>query len=449
MTTTVDHCLGRDPAAASDGAVLDRAVDALEARRAADVALLVAAVEWAEANPAGPGVEPSGWGDPDLFGEGFLPLAGEGAPLVAEFAPVELGAVLGWSASAAQVLMGDALEVKHRLPRLWSLVLSHRVPVHLAREVAQQTRPLAYDAARWADRLVCADPAHLSRVRVAALVREARLFHEPDLVVGEEEADLASRHVELTRGRTPATTEVAMKLDTPDAAAFDRAVAQTAEALRLLGDHDPLGVRRARAVGVLADPRRALDLLTAGTAPGPTPAPAAKAAVLWLHLDQSRLLDLDTSAAPVTVDGLGVDGLGTVSSDLLRLWLADTEVVVRPVLDLARTDAVDQHDPPTWMADLVRLRDPHCVFPGCRRRSRRCDLDHVEPYLPPDRVGPPGQTHPLNLAPLCRRHHRAKTHARWRYHRRPDGSYRWTTPTGHTLDVPPPRRPSPPAQERP
>jgi hypothetical protein len=417
----------------------------LAARRAADVGLLVAAVEWAEGNPAGPGVEPSGWGDPDLFGEGFLPLAGEGAPWVAEFAPVALGAALGWTAAGAQVLMGDGLEIKYRLPRLWSLVLELRVPVHLAREVAQHTRPLAYDAARWADRLVTADPDHLDRVRVAALVREARLFHEPDLVVGEEEDDLTSRHVHLSPGRTPATTEVAMKLDTRDAEAFDRAVAATAETLRALGDADPLGVRRARAVGVLADPQRALDLLTTGTDSGPTTSATGgrtrgwSSAVLWLHLDQSGLLDLDTFPAAVTVEGLG-----TVSSDLVARWLADTTVVVRPVLDLARADAVDQHDPPAWMADLVRLRDPWCVFPGCRRRSRSCDLDHIEPYLPPDRGGPPGQTHPLNLAPLCRRHHRAKTHTSWTYHRRPDGTYHWSSPTGHTYDVVPTRHPEPP-----
>ena len=265
MTTTAHR-----PGRAVSAQALDRAAVALEARRAADVALVVAAVEWAEANPAGPGVEASGWGDPDLFGEGFLPLAGEGAPLVAEFAPVELGAVLGWTAAAAQVLMGDGLEIRYRLPRLWSLVLAHRVPVHLAREVAQHTRALADDAARWADRLVTADPDRLDRVRIAALVREARLFHEPDLVAGEEEDELTSRRVDLFPGRTPATAEVVMKLDTRDAEAFDRAVAQAAEALRVLGDGDPLGVRRARAVGVLADPQRALDLLTHGTDPGPT-----------------------------------------------------------------------------------------------------------------------------------------------------------------------------------
>ena len=95
-------------------------------------------------------------------------------------------------------------------------------------------------------------------------------------------------------------------------------------------------------------------------------------------------------------------------------------VTVRPVLDPARTDAVDAHDPPAWMRELVILRDRHCVFPGCTVDARACDLDHVAPYVPLDVGGPPGQTHPQNLACLCRRHHRAKTFAGWRYRRLPD-----------------------------
>jgi hypothetical protein len=91
------------------------------------------------------------------------------------------------------------------------------------------------------------------------------------------------------------------------------------------------------------------------------------------------------------------------------------------------------------MADLVRLRDPVCVFPGCRRTSRACDLDHIDLYTPLDHGGPPGQTHPDNLAPLCRHHHRAKTHSRWHYRHLPDGSYRWTSPTGRRYVVLPAR----------
>ena len=59
------------------------------------------------------------------------------------------------------------------------------------------------------------------------------------------------------------------------------------------------------------------------------------------------------------------------------------------------------------------------------------------PYVPPDEGGPPGQTNPQNLAPLCRRHHRAKTFTGWTYHRARDGTHEWTSPHGHTWTVGP------------
>ena len=87
------------------------------------------------------------------------------------------------------------------------------------------------------------------------------------------------------------------------------------------------------------------------------------------------------------------------------------------------------------MRDQVILRDAHCVFPGCRRDARHCDLDHITAYLPLEDGGLPGQTNPLNLAPLCRTHHRVKTFAPWSYKRLDHGTYTWTSPTGHQYGV--------------
>ena len=56
------------------------------------------------------------------------PIAGQGAPLVAEFCLAELGTVLGISTTAAKKLVGHALELRHRLPRLWAQVHAGRVP---------------------------------------------------------------------------------------------------------------------------------------------------------------------------------------------------------------------------------------------------------------------------------------------------------------------------------
>ena len=86
------------------------------------------------------------------------------------------------------------------------------------------------------------------------------------------------------------------------------------------------------------------------------------------------------------------------------------------------------------VALVASLRDRTCVFPGCGRDSRSCDLDHIVAYLPISEGGPPGQTRASNLAPLCRTHHRVKTHSPWTY-RRHRGGYIWTSPTGHTYTV--------------
>ena len=55
---------------------------------------------------------------------------------MAEFCIAELGTVLGISTTSAKRLIGHALELRHRLPRLWSAVHAGRVPLWRARLVA-------------------------------------------------------------------------------------------------------------------------------------------------------------------------------------------------------------------------------------------------------------------------------------------------------------------------
>ena len=231
-----------------------------------------------------------------------------------------------------------------------------------------------------------------------------------------------------------------MTLDTPDAQAFHGAVTIIAAELAAFGDTDPLDVRRARAVGILADPQYAIDLLH-GLEGTPTHG-GTGALDFYLHL----------TPADLTGEGAGavsIEKLGAATTHLLADWLArhgavGGKVNLRPVLDLSEDRAVDQHDPPPAMREQVLLRDAHCVFPGCRRDSRSCDLDHITPYIAMEDGGPPGQTRPTNLAPLCRTHHRIKTHTTWDYKRLDGGSYTWTAPTGHQYDVTPTSR-RPPA----
>jgi hypothetical protein len=419
--------------------VLDAARDAVRARMRADADLLAAAADWALLHPVTEAEDAAGW----TFGEDLIPLAGEGAPLVAEFAPAELAAVLGWKAETVQDLMGDALELHSRLPRICRDVQALRLPVPCARFVAEQTRDLSRHAARQVDKRLCGG-GKLTRRLIGRVIDEVRLHEDPDRAVAEEQNALAARRVEVRPGRTPATVQIAADLDVPDGLAFDGALSRVAHRLGELGDPDGFDIRRARAVGILADPAAALALLD-GHHPAATNPKPAGAAHLFLHLDLAALADLATRGV---VGAVHEERFGTATTDLIQQWATgwlgpDTTITMRPVLDLADPGSippVDGHDPPEQMAWFVRLRDAVCVFPGCTRGSRHCDLDHTDPYRPLDKGGPPAQTRPENLAPLCRRHHRAKTHGRWRYRRLPDGGYRWTTPTGRTIDVPPARR---------
>jgi hypothetical protein len=335
-------------------------------------------------------------------------------------------------------------------------------------------------------------------------VHEALLQCDPDTATAREETALAKRGVWFDHRESTATTQMSATLDTLDALDLDHTLSDLADQLRQLGDTDPLDVRRAHALGALAHPQHLLDLaagdgdhanertngdgVVAGACAGQRPVKGQvlrlrnnTTAHLYLHVSLTDLLtgvvgnfggDLSggvTDAAHVDANQAQAPGqqsqtptgwvekLGPATLDLIRDWLTRADrITLRPVLHAAdvgpRSDAgtvggdgdwpaVDQHEPPEWMREIVILRDGHCVFPGCSIDARSCDQDHIDPYVPIDEGGPPGQTSVENLACLCRRHHRLKTFTTWRYHRLPDGDYEWTSPTGHTYTASPnPRR---------
>lgn len=432
--------------------VLEAAVACRASADRAEADLLTVAAHFADLHPAPPGTPRAGYGDPtlrvadasgsDLGTERLAPLAGDGTPAVAEFAPEELAVALGISGFAAARLIGDALELRHRLPRLWALVHEGRLQAWKARQVASETTGLSRSAVDFVDRHV-AVVARRNRIpQVRALVHEALLRCDPDVAAGREQAALDRRGVWADHRESTATTRLTIIADTPDALAFEDTVADVAAGLGRLGDQDPLDVRRARAVGVLADPQRSLDLLSGGTdgdgADGPGRRP--RSALLYLHVDTAG-------------GGVEAEGLGALTPELLAHWLEGLDhVSVRPVLHMAGIAAApaDGYAPPPRMREQVRLRDRTCVFPGCQVPSRRCDLDHVVPYDPAATRPSAGATHPDNLAPLCRRHHRLKTHGRWRYERLAGGGYQWTSPRGIGYPVDAvgtrPRAPDPPPE---
>ena len=123
-----------------------------------------------------------------------------------------------------------------------------------------------------------------------------------------------------------------------------------------------------------------------------------------------------------------------VDADQVRTWCGrpGTTVTVRPVVDLSEQIHVDQYQVPDRLAAQAAERDLTCVFPWCTRPAEGCDLDHVIPY------SEGGPTASDNIGPLCRRHHRLKTHhGGWGYTVLEPGSL----PVALTARLPVPARP--------
>ena len=164
----------------------------------------------------------------------------------------------------------------------------------------------------------------------------------------------------------PATTDIFMTLDTPDALAFNETVTIIAAELAAFGDTDPVDVRRARAVGIMADPQHALNIFHGLEG---TPSQQTSGAMnLFLHLTPD---DLQPETGAVTIEKLGA-----ATTDLLHDWLTrhtatGGRINVRPVLDLTDTAAVDRHDPPDAMRELVMLRDAPVRLPRLPTRLPR------------------------------------------------------------------------------
>ncbi|WP_162605626.1 HNH endonuclease signature motif containing protein [Jiangella ureilytica] len=131
-----------------------------------------------------------------------------------------------------------------------------------------------------------------------------------------------------------------------------------------------------------------------------------------------------------------LDGYGFITAQIARTLAAEgvwtwltTDPGTGHLLDLGRT----RYRPTKALADFVAARDRTCRTPGCHRPARACDLDHIEPFT----TG--GSTCAANCHALCRTHHLLKHHANWTVTRHPDGTTRWTSPTGHTYERPPER----------
>ncbi len=282
------------------------------------------------------------------------------------------------------------------------------------------------------------------RIGIAALERliaEAIARFMPDKAAEDAEKAADSRHFTIDHQQVSfgGTSQLTGELDLADALDLDAAVAKGAHELLALGSTDSLDVRRSIAAGQIARNQLALDLerrpRRGGSDHRPPPTQAASGGAA-----RAPLRDRDHRHTAGRLELARVENQRRIlTADQIRTWCAnpDTEVIVKPVIDLNEHIHVEGYEVPDRLREQVTLRDHTCVFPWCTRSARKMDADHVIPYAEG------GTTSSDNIAPLCRRHHRLKTHSAWTYTMLEPGSFLWSSPHGYqflrdhhgTLDV--------------
>ena len=395
-----------------------REVDAV--RRAAELELLQLAALWADAHPD---LDSAPSADPDDPGAEFDEW--RGIPGVAWDASAGLGDGPGPVDGLADRLIRQALTLRHRLPLHWGLVLDGSLESYRARRIADAVAGCPDDICAHVDEHVAPVAATIGPVRLERILEEAWILLHEEEVELERLAALEARHVTIDDSSLDHTgvADLTARADWDDLAAFDETLAAVAGALAVQDEADDLpadslDVRRSRALGVLADPARAQALLDGRPAPSPT-----RRTQLNLHLTLDTLLRHGL---------LGRDGHldRPLLAEAVRDWCGRTDRGVtvaagaRPRRPRAGR-AVRDHAAGCASASSSPTRPASSR--GAPGPSHRCDVDHRVPY------DDGGASCDCNLAPLCRRHHRLKTHRGYRYTVIEPGTFLWSTPHGLQL----------------
>lgn len=168
---------------------------------------------------------------------------------------------------------------------------------------------------------------------------------------------------------------------------------------------------------------------TAASPPTPSAPPARRASIV---ITVPALTLLGAGDEPARLDGYGPIDLDTARrlAGEATSWV---RILTHPLTGVPLALDRSTYRVPTALRRWLGVTSPTCVFPGCGRPARDCDLDHLAAWS----AG--GVTDDDNLAPECRHHHRIRHETRWNPSRDPDtGDLRWTSPLGAQIAEDPP-----------
>jgi uncharacterized membrane protein YgcG len=314
-------------------------------------------------------------------GERLVVYGGEGCPAVAEFAPAELGPLLKLATRTAAGYLGEALALRHRFPKILAKTRNGQAIVWRARAVARACINLSQEAAALVDERVVPVIDTLSAYRLQKIIDAVIKQVDPEAARKAAEDRARDRGVWVHPSDDHGTKTIYVKAAAGDVIRFEATINDLAHALAALGDPGTLAARRAKAIGWIADPAAAYELLAAArylaTHPTETTATTpdtAGAAGATGAAGPAGAAGAAGAARPAGAAGPaggarpagGAGPAGAAKADGEDTTEASNQTSTTPDLDARLVDTADGRDPDT-IDDLPEA-------PDCGNRSAgHCD----------------------------------------------------------------------------
>ena len=302
------------------------------------------------------------------------------------FAAEELGAVLHQPGQAVQMRLAEARRVRGRMPATWLAHLRGEIDGWKVRLIASTVGSLCEpDSMVQLDAKVVAYASTHTATQTKAWLRRFVARVEPDRLQTRTRRALSDRQVWVDH-QDDGLSWVHASMTTSDAVRIDQSL--THQAKLLPADDRTLDNKRADLLADLLIGRDGTGTVRAG-------------AIIAVKVP------ITTLAGVSDEPGESFDGQFALPADLVRDLARESgtlfyRLLTDPlgrILDVAELGRYPSAD----LRVAVNVRDGTCRVPTCSRPAMECDLDHEEPH-------PRGPTSGDNLRPLCRKHHRMKTH---------------------------------------
>ncbi len=331
-----------------------------------------------------------------------------------DLAASEIRAALTLTRRAADTHLGWASQLVEDYPAVWKALSEGRIDLPKAKVIITETCHLEPEHRNRVSGVALEHASTQTTGQLGARIRRLVISVDPDLAKTRYQLGVEERRV-VSEANPDGTANLhGLNLPAHRAGAVLRRINRLARAAKSADDPRTMDQIRADVL---------LDLL-AGHQNNPD--------------SQSRgTVDIQVELA--TLARLAEDpgelaGYGPVIADIARQVTeeqSDSEWRYTITNDEGQVvhNGTTRRRPNTELKRQVEAENPTCVFPGCRNPASECDIDHNQEW------SQGGTTENDNLAPLCRHDHVIRHHG-WNIQQVRPGIYQWTSPLGHTYQVP-------------